>query len=159
MPSMTDAACKTGACVAHTLEVDGVRVGVREWGSGPPVVLLHGFIGSGAYWDATARRLGRTRRVVAVDLPGHGASGPLEPFTRTGASALLARALARLGVAAPALVGHSLGAALAIVHAAANPVRGLVLASPVGIVPLRVSSARWALPLGRLLAGRLEGPC
>jgi pimeloyl-ACP methyl ester carboxylesterase len=159
MTSMTQRAPAAPRERSHTLDVDGVAVGVREWGSGPPVVLLHGFIGSAAYWDGTARRLARSRRVIAVDLPGHGASAPLEPFTLDGASALLARTPARIGADAPALVGHSLGAALAVVHAAANPVRGLVLASPVGLLPLRVAHARWALPVGQLLARRLEWPC
>ncbi len=47
---------------------------VRRFGSGPPVVALHGFTLTGAQFAPTAERL--QRAVIAPDLPGHGASPP-----------------------------------------------------------------------------------
>lgn len=147
---------------ATVLRAQGLGVAALQWGgAGPPVVLLHGLIGSAAYWEPTAVRLAAAgRRVVALDLPGHGGSDALPGgFELERACALIAAALGALGVERPALVGHSLGAAVAAHYAADRPVRALVLASPVGVLPLRVEGARWELPLGRLVAGRLARPC
>src|SRR3954447_13979852 len=47
----------------------------EEWGIGPPVVLLHGFMGSSASWNSVRDELVAEHRVVAIDLIGHGASG------------------------------------------------------------------------------------
>jgi pimeloyl-ACP methyl ester carboxylesterase len=132
--------------------VDGLRVNLAEWGAGAPVVLLHGLGGSSAYMRPLAERLARTRRVVAVDLPGHGGSDPLEPFSLAGAARVLARAAALAGAERPAVLGHSFGAPLAVEWAAAGPVAGLVLCSPVGMVPLELRLARFVLPVHRALA-------
>jgi pimeloyl-ACP methyl ester carboxylesterase len=145
----------------HEVVVDGTRIGLLAGGAGPPVVLLHGFIGACDYWSPVARRLAERRRVLALDLPGHGRSALLAPFAFAGCADLLARAVAAIGVEQPpALVGHSLGAALAVSWAARHAVSSLALVSPVGASPLRVDRARWALPLGRVLAGApLRGLC
>ena len=82
------------------------------------MVLLHGLTGSRAYLRPFAERLGRTHRVVAVDLPGHGGSDMLAPFTFPAAACLMADAVARLGVERPAVIGHSFGAPLAVAWAA-----------------------------------------
>ena len=58
---------------------DGGLMSVRECGSGPALVCLHG-IGSGAAsWLDTALRLAPQARVLAWDAPGYGASTPLAP--------------------------------------------------------------------------------
>ncbi|MGH2830769.1 MAG: alpha/beta fold hydrolase, partial [Actinomycetota bacterium] len=49
---------------------------LREQGSGPAVVLLHGFPQTGACWDPIAARLAARFRVIVPDLPGYGASRP-----------------------------------------------------------------------------------
>jgi 2-succinyl-6-hydroxy-2,4-cyclohexadiene-1-carboxylate synthase len=97
-------------------------------GSGPTVVLLHGFTQTKESWERVASRLRRRRRVVAVDAPGHGASGH--------ADADLAEA-ARLLVEAGgpgAYVGYSMGGRICLQAALDFPeaVRALVLigASP-----------------------------
>src|SRR5215216_175592 len=51
---------------------------VLEGGDGPPVVLLHGPGGYAAHWLRVIPELVRSHRVVAPDLPGHGASEPRE---------------------------------------------------------------------------------
>jgi pimeloyl-ACP methyl ester carboxylesterase len=57
------------------LQLAGVSTAVLEGGDGPPVVLLHGPGGYAAFWMRVIPDLVTTHRVVAPDLPGHGASG------------------------------------------------------------------------------------
>ena len=88
------------------------RVAVQDIGHGPPVLLVHGGTGTGEHdWREVAAHLARTRRVLVVDVRGHGASpnagGPLT--VRRFALDLL-HVLARLGVGRTDLVGFSLGA-------------------------------------------------
>jgi pimeloyl-ACP methyl ester carboxylesterase len=135
----------------RTFAVDGLRVNLAEWGKGAPVVLLHGLTGSRAYLRPFAERLGRTHRVLAVDLPGHGGSDALEPFSFAAAARLMADAVGRLGVQRPVVVGHSFGAPLAVAWAAERPVAGLVACSPVGMIPLELRRARFVLPFHRAL--------
>ncbi len=116
------------------------------------MVLLHGLTGSRAYFEAFAERLGRTHRVVAVDLPGHGGSDLLEPFSFPAAARLMADAVARVGGERPVVLGHSFGAPLAVAWAAERPVAGVVACSPVGMVPLQLRRARFVLPFHRALA-------
>ncbi|MDT0632961.1 alpha/beta fold hydrolase [Rubrivirga sp. S365] len=102
-------------------------------GAGPPVLLLHGFLGRGADWDAVRARL-PARDVRAPDLPGHGAAVGLDDghYTMDGAAD---RVLASVGGpqtgGAVDVVGYSMGARLAL-HLAvrhAPRVRRLVLVS------------------------------
>lgn len=116
------------------------------------MVLLHGLTGSRAYLRPFAERLARTYRVVAVDLPGHGGSDVLEPFSFAAAARLMADAVGRLGVEQPVVIGHSFGAPLAVAWAAERPVAGVVACSPVGMIPLELRRARFVLPFHRALA-------
>lgn len=136
----------------RTLSVDGLRINVTEWGSGPPVVLVHGLTGSLDYWAPFAERLARRRRVVAFDIPGHGDSEALKTFSFDALVDVLATACEQLEVERPAVVGHSFGVPIALCWAAAHPVSALVLASPVGMMPLNIGKARAVLPVHKLLA-------
>jgi pimeloyl-ACP methyl ester carboxylesterase len=101
-----------------------------------PLVLLHG-IGSGAAsWVQQFDALGATRRVLAWDAPGYGASSPVaaaSPLAHDYA-VVLKEWLDALGIARCVLVGHSLGAIIAGAFAAAHPraLAGLLLLSPAG---------------------------
>lgn len=53
---------------------DGVAYDTHDTGRGPVLVLLHGFAGSSRTWDAVAPRLGQGRRLLSIDLLGHGGS-------------------------------------------------------------------------------------
>jgi pimeloyl-ACP methyl ester carboxylesterase len=128
-------------------------VDLIEVGEGPAVVLLHGLLGSPAYLMPLARSLARSgRRVLVPWLPGHGRSLPVRPFGFGAAADRLADAVAVLGVERPALLGHSLGAPLAVHWALRREVRSLVAASPVGVVPLDLSWSRWLLPVAPVVA-------
>jgi 2-succinyl-6-hydroxy-2,4-cyclohexadiene-1-carboxylate synthase len=97
------------------------------------VVLLHGFTGSAATWLRLRAALRRTRRVIAIDLPGHGATRMYACFDWSLAStaALVDTALAALDVGRYALVGYSMGGrvALQLALAASGRVTHLVLES------------------------------
>src|SRR5262245_26961034 len=58
------------------VEVDGLRVHYRDEGQGPPLVLLHGSNSSLFTWEGWTRELSRSFRVISLDLPGHGLTGP-----------------------------------------------------------------------------------
>jgi pimeloyl-ACP methyl ester carboxylesterase len=95
---------------------------------GPPLVLVHGAGGTLAHWPRALRELAG-RRVVALDLPGHGASPPPAAASiRDAARAVLDLADA-LGVARFVAAGHSMGGAIALALALEHPDRiaGLVL--------------------------------
>ncbi|HEY3764429.1 MAG TPA: alpha/beta hydrolase [Gaiellales bacterium] len=137
----------------QTLAVGGVRVNLVEWGTaGPAVVLLHGLTGSRAYLQPLAERLAATHRVIAIDLPGHGGSDMIEPFTFEAAARLMSDACAELGAERPVVIGHSFGAPLAVAWAAERPVAGILACSPVGMIPLELRRARYVLPFHRGLA-------
>jgi 2-succinyl-6-hydroxy-2,4-cyclohexadiene-1-carboxylate synthase len=115
--------------------VDDRRWEVHLRGSGPALLLIHGFTGRATSWGTHAATFARSFRVVAPDLPGHGRSAaPLDPrcagVERSADD--LATILERLGVAPAHVVGYSLGARIALRLAVAHPpsVRRLVLESP-----------------------------
>ncbi|MFM0155493.1 alpha/beta fold hydrolase [Paraburkholderia sediminicola] len=105
-------------------------------GDALPLVLLHG-IGSGAAsWVQQFEALGETRRVLAWDAPGYGASTPVNADSPTASeyATVLKEWLDALGIERCVLLGHSLGAIIAGAFAVANPQRvaGLLLLSPAG---------------------------
>jgi pimeloyl-ACP methyl ester carboxylesterase len=66
----------------------------RIWGSGPPLVLLHGGYGSWTHWIRNVPVLSRQFMVIAPDLPGLGASAtPPEPWTAEGLAAIVVAGL------------------------------------------------------------------
>jgi pimeloyl-ACP methyl ester carboxylesterase len=104
----------------------GHRVHIVEQGEGTPVLLVHGTAGSTFDWEAHALApLARHHRVIAVDLLGMGFSERSDAF-RYGFdlwTAQLAATLDVLGIPRAAVVGHSLGGAIAAVFAADYPER------------------------------------
>jgi pimeloyl-ACP methyl ester carboxylesterase len=107
-----------------------VRLSALVWGtSTPEVVLVHGGGQNAHTWDTVALALGRP--LVAVDLPGHGHSGPLPdtPFAPTEFGARVEQVVASLAPSARGVVGMSLGGLTSIALAARAPqlVRRLAL--------------------------------
>jgi FAD/FMN-containing dehydrogenase/pimeloyl-ACP methyl ester carboxylesterase len=127
------------------LPLAGVATALLEGGAGAPVVLLHGPAASAAHWLRVIPGLAATHRVIAPDLPGHGASALAD-----GAELDAERMLAWLGAliertcaAPPVLVGYALGGAVAARFAAAQPDRlaGLVLVDALGLAPFAPAPA------------------
>ena len=112
----------------------------RGLGDGPPVVVLHGFSAHATQYGALLRRLRHTnKRVLALDLPGHGFSDTprdgLDPdVLADGIGAALDHTLDHLLEEPAVLFGSSLGGGLAIRYAGVRPsrLRGLMLSSPAG---------------------------
>ncbi|RSS26038.1 alpha/beta fold hydrolase [Streptomyces sp. WAC05458] len=87
-----------------------MRLATRIWGDGPrAAVLVHGIMSDSRGWSRVAPTIAEHGyRVVAVDLPGHGASGPAPVYTP---AALAADLLDTLPAAPDLAIGHSLGSA------------------------------------------------
>jgi pimeloyl-ACP methyl ester carboxylesterase len=136
------------------MTVAGVRTAVVEGGEGPPVVLLHGPHATGAHWAPVLAGLARHHRVIAPDLPGQGASEPLGPDAVLD---WLAELIERTCPEPPALVGLTLGGAIAARYAVehADRLRRLVLVDAFGLVPLAPEPA-FAAALERFLADPSE---
>ena len=109
-------------------------------GRGDPLVLVHGLATTRSIWRHAAPRLARTRQVVTLDVPGFGAAQPAGHGFGLDAVADQMRCDLRMaGVPEPFdLVGHSMGAAVALKLAArhAGAVGSLVLVSPAGLRPI-----------------------
>ena len=117
------------------------RLHVESVGQGRPLVLLHGFALHGGLFAPLLPALAQHHRVHVVDLPGHGHSDPIDPWTIDAVVAALERAF----VAEPqplAVMGWSLGGVIALAWALAHPdrLRKLVL---VGTSPRFVADESW----------------
>jgi pimeloyl-ACP methyl ester carboxylesterase len=103
---------------------------------GIPVVILHSLAGNSEQWTKQLESLRKSRRVIALDLPGHGksASTPKDGFTVNELSAIIQESIDSLNIKKYYLAGHSMGAAIAAVLAADRPERteGLLLLDPAG---------------------------
>lgn len=113
----------------------GASVGVRTCGQVrglPPVVLLHGISSGSASWLEVALRLSEQTKVLAWDAPGYGESTPLAAASPTDAdyASRLRELLLALGLTDALLVGHSLGALMAMAYAREWGAPGMVLISP-----------------------------
>ncbi|OAN44826.1 esterase [Paramagnetospirillum marisnigri] len=129
----------------------------------PPLVILHGLLGSARNWGAVVKALGCGRRVLALDLPNHGSS----PWTEVMDYPFMAREVAKviesLGGKA-AVLGHSMGGKAAMTLALTRPglVERLVVAD---IAPVSYTHtfapyvrAMRAVPLGEISSrGQVEG--
>jgi pimeloyl-ACP methyl ester carboxylesterase len=92
--------------------VDGLTIAYRAWGeeSAPGIVLVHGGMAHSRWWDHIAPQLAEGRRVVALDLSGHGDSDHRDTYgLGPWAREILAVAGAAGIVGPPVLVGHSMG--------------------------------------------------
>ncbi len=132
---------------------------VQDVGRGEPLVLLHGLATTSVIWDAVLPALSAERRVLTVDLPGFGGSEPVGPgFELDAVASRIARGLAARGVKGPFdVVGHSLGAGVAVALSAARPraVRRLVLVAPAGLARLPAAGVTLlSASADRLLAAR-----
>ena len=111
-------------------EIGGVRLRYEDsGGTGPAVVMLHGFASSLETWDPVVPALAPAFRVVTLDLKGFGFSERPEGDYSPGAEAQLVLGLLdRLGIAQTAVVAHSWGSSVALALALAAPERVTKLA-------------------------------
>ena len=124
------------------VEAAGVRLHIRDTGprDGPAVLLIHGFGSSLHTWEAWVPLLEDRFRLVSLDLPGFGLTGP-DPtgdYSDERSVAVLVALMDRLGIGEAAVVGSSMGGRIAWRFAAAEPARvsKLVLMAPDGFASM-----------------------
>lgn len=122
-------------------EVDGVSINYRAWGEpgGNGLVLVHGGAAHAQWWDHIGPLLSNHRRVVAIDLSGHGDSDRRPEYSlRTWADEVLAVG-PQAGIAEPPIiVGHSMGGFVTLTAAAraGSRIAGIMtIDSPVREIP------------------------
>jgi len=123
-------------CHANGINIHYLRTGRSK----SPLVLLHGLTGSGACWSPLARALEGEYDVVMPDARGHGSSStPLDGYRYGDHAGDVVELIRGLGLAAPILLGHSMGGMVAAVVASrlATAVRGVILADPTFLSPQR----------------------
>lgn len=113
---------ETGAIRAE----DGVRISYTSHGEGEPaIVFIHGWTCDKTHWRFQIPEFRKSFRVIAIDLPGHGASGAnRKSWSIEGLGADVAVVVRALELKQVVLVGHSMGGPVAL--AAAPKLRGIV---------------------------------
>ncbi len=107
---------------ARLINVDGSMVNVTVGGSGPAVVLLHGYAEDSRMWKPLARALAPHFTVIAPDLPGIGNSSiPSTGLDMTTSAQRVRDAVHSLGFGKVRVVGHDIGLMVAYAYAAMYP--------------------------------------
>ncbi len=131
-----------------------MRVHYRELGAGPPLVLLHSAGTGASQWRGVADRLAGRRRLLMPNLRGYGRTPPPDPAAPPlDEEIAVVREMAALAGRPAHLVGHSLGALVALHHALRHPetVAGLTLIEPVIVGILHADRAGGDKTAGRSL--------
>jgi pimeloyl-ACP methyl ester carboxylesterase len=143
------------------LKRDGVRLAHFDVGpeapQSPPLVLINGWTGDHGIFTPQIAHFRKTRRVVAVNLRGHGVSdAPEQGYTMAGFADDIAWQCGQLGLQKPVVIGHSLGGAIALELCGRYPelASGMVMIDSIVMPP---ESARKSPDIQRLLEG-IGGP-
>ncbi len=120
----------------HWIRTGDRWMNVLDYGSGSPLIFIHGLSGCWQNWLENIPHFAREHRVIAVDLPGFGASEmPVEPISMSSYADTIDALMVELGIDAAQIVGNSMGgfigAELAIRHPAR--VERLVLVAAAGL--------------------------
>jgi pimeloyl-ACP methyl ester carboxylesterase len=139
-----------------------VGLAYQRFGTGAPLVLLHGIGHRRQAWDAVLPLLASHREVIPVDLPGHGESPPLAGDGRSVAGILIEEIvglLDELGLDRPNVAGCSLGGLLALEIAASGRAASVTALSPAGFWSSS-SELRYAVAVNKAMqaVGRLVRP-
>jgi pimeloyl-ACP methyl ester carboxylesterase len=154
----------------HTVLVHGQQIAYLDVGSGPPIILIHGFGGSMWQWEYQQHALSQHFRVLTLDLPGAGLSDkPAIDYRPDEMLKFFVGFMDAVKIPQATLVGNSMGAGLAIGMALSHPTRvaklvlvdGLPqhvmakLTSPSVRRALETSAPSWLVSLGNMLFGGL----
>jgi pyruvate dehydrogenase E2 component (dihydrolipoamide acetyltransferase) len=165
-PVMSDALPLSG----WTAETGPLHIS-RRGGQGAPIFLLHGFTADSQSWAPLEKALGPERPLIRIDLPGHGKSPKRQVRSFKDLSRMIVEAFdeATRDVEAVHIIGHSLGAALALALAdlRGRRVASLTLIAPAGLGPeidaaalagiVRASRVESLAPWLRRLTATLQG--
>ena len=119
-----------------SIKADGIDIRCLEAGSGQPLVYLHG--AGGLRLSVAHRALAENHHLIALELPGFGKTPANATHTSARAiAATMANAMRALGIEACPLMGHSLGANVALWLAIDHPglAKTLILVAPTAIRP------------------------
>ena len=142
-----------------TKELNGALVYYEDRGQGKPLLALHGWGGQVNSFLPLIREFQKTRRVVALDFPGHGQSSePPEPWSVTEYAQMTARFICELGIEGCDIAAHSFGARVAILLAATQGdlVGKLLLTGAAGIKPPPSPQKRGRGQIYRALRGAAD---
>ncbi|GBD11139.1 Tropinesterase [bacterium HR23] len=131
---------------------NGIRLHYQEWGSGPPILWLHGLFGTLHQWEETAQHLKGRYRVLAYDARGHGRSEVpprLEHYSQDAMVEDLRGVLDALAVRRAIIGGHSMGSNVALNFAFRYPDRCTALVL-VGIGSGSSDPEGWRANTGRI---------
>jgi pimeloyl-ACP methyl ester carboxylesterase len=135
-----------------------VQLNHHRSGTGPPLLLIHGIGSRWQMWEPVIPALTAHHDVIAVDLPGFGASPMPPPGTPPGVDsqvALVSEFLGQLGVDRPHVAGNSMGGLLALEMAARGLARSATALSPAGFASrAEMTYGRVSLRLSVRLARR-----
>lgn len=144
IPKYTDSSSKF-------VKVEGLNFHVRDKGRGETIVLLHGILSSLQTWEGWVPKLSQKYRVISIDLPGHGLTGPdpKNKYSIDRITFILNKLVTKLGIKKFHLVGNSLGGWIAWEYAARFPrdVSKLVLIDAAGF---DVRDVPWVIRFARL---------
>jgi pimeloyl-ACP methyl ester carboxylesterase len=122
--SSTHAKAQTeaGGIASRTAEVQGLKLHYLTGGSGPTVILLHGYAETSRMWRPLIPRLAQKFTVIAPDLPGIGDSDiPADGLDMKNAAVRIHGLAKSLGVEKARVVGHDIGLMVAYAYAAQFP--------------------------------------
>ena len=123
--------------VGQYAEVNGLNLYYETHGSGRPLILLHGGLGSGEMFGPVIPQLAEHRTVIAPDFQGHGRTADIDrPLDLKLLADDIAALIDHLGLDRPDLVGASLGGGVALQTAAKYPAKvGRLVAASANIRP------------------------
>lgn len=108
--------------VSRNAKIDGARIHYTKGGSGPAVILLHGFAETSRMWNPVFPELGEKFTVIAPDLPGIGDSSiPSNEIGMKTAAIQIHDLVRSLGITKARVVGHDIGLMVAYAYAAQFP--------------------------------------
>lgn len=133
------------------VEIDGMQVHYRDEGKGMPIVLIHGTAASLHTWDEWTKELKKNYRVIRLDIPAFGLTGPhpMRDYSIGNYATFLDKFLTQLRVDSLYIAGNSLGGNIAWYYAAKHPtkVKKMVLIDPSGYP--RTGEMPWIFKLAR----------
>ncbi len=117
----TDWTTEAGGTGAYA-DVNGINLYYETLGSGKPLILLHGGLGSGEMFGPILPMLASGHQVIAVDLQGHGRTADIDrPIDIRLMAGDIAALIGHLGLDRPDVMGYSLGGGVAFHLAVQHP--------------------------------------
>ncbi len=103
-------------------DVNGIKLYYEIHGNGQPLILLHGGLGAIEMFGPTLVKLAERRKVIGVDLQGHGRTADIDrPLSTAFMADDIAALITHLGLERPDIMGYSLGGGVALLTAIKHP--------------------------------------